>query len=314
MYTYDNLTFDEILNDSTIDPDSGVALYALAQCAKIGKGIQPSMEKYRELLSLSASEGYQLAIDELEADNSSEVSGVEVEKVDHENAFNKDDIFNVRMLANQGNPYACLEMLEICKNISNNLNERKLYSEKCRESVYRLSNKEEQGKIFFLLADKEVYDKVQSRKDLELAWELGNLDAAEKLISYYQGGIGGPREPGLIEECVLKIENSGTDEQKMRVAELLLAQGETMKAFTLFASVVSISESEEMVFKALVCMIEINRDMIMKNTTYMEKLCCMVEKYQDRQEIWPLIIKLWDNTKIFFYEGHYHVLHKIFLE
>ena len=42
--------YEQLMNDSSIDPESPEVLYARSQCLKIGKGVAKDYTKYLELL------------------------------------------------------------------------------------------------------------------------------------------------------------------------------------------------------------------------------------------------------------------------
>ena len=48
MYKYEDLNFNQIINDSNIDMDSPEALYAIACCYRDGKGVEKSEEQIEQ--------------------------------------------------------------------------------------------------------------------------------------------------------------------------------------------------------------------------------------------------------------------------
>ena len=46
--------YEQLMNDSSIDPESPEVLYARSQCLKIGKGVAKDYTKYLELLHEAA--------------------------------------------------------------------------------------------------------------------------------------------------------------------------------------------------------------------------------------------------------------------
>ena len=49
--------YEQLMNDSSIDPESPEVLYARSQCLKIGKGVVKDYTKYLELLHEAAEAG-----------------------------------------------------------------------------------------------------------------------------------------------------------------------------------------------------------------------------------------------------------------
>lgn len=67
MYRYEELTLDDLLEDPTFDEESPDALYALAQCYRLGKGVQPDEEVCLKYLRKARDAGSEAARQELEA-------------------------------------------------------------------------------------------------------------------------------------------------------------------------------------------------------------------------------------------------------
>ena len=65
MFKYEELDYNEIVNNPSIDPDSADAVYAMAQCFKLGKGVQVDENMYFNLLEEAAKLGNEAANREL---------------------------------------------------------------------------------------------------------------------------------------------------------------------------------------------------------------------------------------------------------
>jgi len=59
MYRYEELDLDEIQQSPDIDPESPEALYAMAQCYRLGKGVEANQALYEEYLSHAKAAGYE---------------------------------------------------------------------------------------------------------------------------------------------------------------------------------------------------------------------------------------------------------------
>ena len=67
MYKYEELNLSEILGDPGIDPESAEVLYAIAQCYRLGKGVEVDVQKYKEILQNAAYMGSEIAVEEWKA-------------------------------------------------------------------------------------------------------------------------------------------------------------------------------------------------------------------------------------------------------
>ena len=133
MYKYEDLNFNQIINDSNIDMDSPEALYAIACCYRDGKGVEKSEERYQEYLQEAIKQGMKVPA---EADQLKDSDSVETKQCWEQASFTTyEEIEECERQAENGNAEACLALNKFCVEILD-LYLARVYIEKAEECVW----------------------------------------------------------------------------------------------------------------------------------------------------------------------------------
>lgn len=244
MYLYEDLSYQEIIENPSIDPDSPEAIYALGKCLLIGKGVEKDEEKARQLINEAIEMGLEVPGEnqDLSAEEDEEIVKEENDKED----YSSDSLLIVKEAADKGSAFACLELSK--RNISEFNDEKQavVYLQKGEDVALTVTDSIIQGNLFFEIAS--IYEKLgmleSARKNYEYAKEKGNISAARELVNYYKEGIGGPVNNELAEACQdLTLKNADT-ETKYNMAVQFLKNKENMRAVLLFEEVLQDSSAD----------------------------------------------------------------------
>ena len=191
MYRYEELDYNQITNDSEIDPNSAEACYALAQCCRLGKGIAPDMEMYREYLEYAAEEGHEEAAKELEAlggghvnqvaasavevqpfvfseaDAASKERSVSSKVVKGDEEYASLSVSELRRMADGGNAAAAFRLYEVSRNIGDNKNAVVFLKRAGEYAAQNGVEKKTGQKIFWMLGEMIVRSLINVKKAID---------------------------------------------------------------------------------------------------------------------------------------------------
>lgn len=192
MYLYEEMNLNELLDDPEIDPDSADALYAIAQCYRLGKGTDVSEELYRSNLEAAAQAGSEQARQEL-ADSREPEMAADTSSVEEL------PLYQQRRLAEEGDPAAILAMAQ--NSLAMNDSESALsYLQRAEKNVGQsVYTAEQEQRIFLQLG--ELFSKAplenpkESARYYGLASELGSAEAALVLAAIPAPATGARRMP-----------------------------------------------------------------------------------------------------------------------
>lgn len=220
MYLYEEMDLNELLDDPEIDPDSADALYAIAQCYRLGKGTDANEALYRANLDAAAQAGSEAARRELEQELSPQ-------QVPEENGQPEElPLYQLRRLAEEDNPAAILRMAynSISLNDPEATRAYLLRAEKhVGEAVY--TQEQEQDillKLGELFSHAPFEDPKQSMHYFGLASELGSARAALVLSNYARSGYGCAADPVQADTWMRRAAESGDENVKYELAMKLL--------------------------------------------------------------------------------------------
>lgn len=243
MYLYEEMNLDELLDDPEIDPDSADALYAIAQCYRLGKGTDVNEELYRSNLDAAAQAGSEAARQELaqsEPAKAAPAADTSVEDL---------PLYQQRRLADEGNPAAILQMAYNSLDM-NDAEAALSYLQRAEkhvgESVY---TPEEEQTIFLelgeLFAKAPLENPQKSAHYYGLAHELGSAQAALVLFRYARDGYGCTADTVQADTWMRRAAESGDPEVQYDLA-LEIMSSQTVYACSLLDEVAHSAEDEEL--------------------------------------------------------------------
>lgn len=261
MYRYEELDYNQIMNHSEIDPNSAEAYYALAQCFRQGKGIEPDMDMYQEYLGYAAEEGHENAareLDALQGQQASQKNAVPVQMgtvsptvKESEMNYESMTVSELRRLSNLGDAAAAFRLYSVSKNIGDTKN-AVLYLKSAGDYAEKNGVEKAAGqKIFMALG--EMY-KQGSEKDLqkslrayEMAAELGSSQACNYLSDCYRNGVGGVlgKDAEQAERYRRMVARNGGVGERYRLAVTYMKENENLLAMELLQQVISETGSNE---------------------------------------------------------------------
>ena len=261
MYRYEELDYNQIMNDSAIDPNSAEAYYALAQCFRLGKGIAPSMDMYEDYLSYAAEEGHEEAVKELEAlqakdmtQNTASVVGPQVSEIPGTNGSNAPipetdyasmSVSELRRMADAGSAEAAFRLYTVSKEIGDNKNAVTFLKRAGEYAAQNGVDKKVGQKIFWNLGElykqgteKNLQESIQA---YEMAAELGSSQACTYLSECYRSGNGGVKgkDPEQAERYRRKAARNGSVSDRYRLAVIYMNENENLSAMELLEQVMA---------------------------------------------------------------------------
>lgn len=238
MYLYEEMNLSELLDDPEIDPDSADALYAIAQCYRLGKGTDVNEELYRSNLEAAAQAGSEQARQELddsrEPETAADTSSVE-----------ELPLYQQRRLAEEGDPAAILAMAQ--NSLAMNDSESALsYLQRAEKNVGQsVYTAEQEQRIFLQLG--ELFSKAplenpkESARYYGLASELGSAEAALVLARYARTGYGCAANAAQADTWVKRAAENGDESVKYELA-LELLESKPVYACSLLDEVIHSAE------------------------------------------------------------------------
>ena len=212
MYLYEEYDLSGLQSSPDVD-DGPDKLYAMAQCFRLGRGVEPDGEMAREYLRMAADAGSEPARRELEGQRPAPIPEAPLRD------YSGLDLLALKELEEQEDLGARLELL--CRyTAAGDLGG----AERCAGGCARLAM---EGRMDLRLrraaleAAGDFYqdrDRAESRRLYELARELGSDAACGRLLDYYTCGLGGPIDLELAEDCVCQMERQGGRELLYKAA------------------------------------------------------------------------------------------------
>lgn len=248
MYLYEEMNLNELLDDPEVDPDSPDALYAIAQCYRLGKGTDVNEELYRSNLEAAAQAGSEAARQELAGQDTAA----------EETPAASDDLadlplYQQRRMAEEGNPAAIFLMAQNSRAL-NDANAELSYLQRAEKlvgtSVY---TPEQEQQIFLQLA--ELYsrapleDPQKSVRYYGLASELGSAEAALALSRCARTGYGCAADPVQAEAWMRRAAECGDFGVKYELA-LELLDSKPVDAYSLLDEVMHSADEESLRLRA----------------------------------------------------------------
>ena len=261
MYLYEEMNLDELLDDPEVDPDSPDALYAIAQCYRLGKGTEVSEELYRSNLEAAAQAGSEAAREELARSTAVPEAPVSAETVPESPdaaGFSADlPLYQQRRLAEEGDPGAIFQMAQnslALKDPHAALSYLQRAEKLVGTAVY--TPKQEQ-QIFLQLAElfsqAPLENPEQSVHYYGLASELGSAEAALVLSRFARTGYGCAVDPVQADAWLRRAAESGDFSVKYELA-LELLESKPVDACSLLDEVAHSAEDESLRLRAQVAL------------------------------------------------------------
>ena len=103
--------YEQLMNDSSIDPESPEVLYARSQCLKIGKGVVKDYTKYLELLHEAAEAGSAQA--QVEQKEHIEQEKQKTQETNKQKTVENASIYELQKMAKEKRADACYRLYQI---------------------------------------------------------------------------------------------------------------------------------------------------------------------------------------------------------
>ena len=247
MYKYEDLNFNQIINDSNIDMDSPEALYAIACCYRDGKGVEKSEERYQEYLQEAIKNGMEVPA---ESDRLKNSDRTETKQCWEQASFTTyEEIEECERQAENGNAEACLALNKFCVEILD-LYLARVYIEKAEANASG-ADAELQQRIYITVAEwyKSDYASELALASYKRAVESGSIVACWNVCEYYEDEEDSEERREKLEYYRGKIEEYGSNEDIFRLAMTYKSENALIKAFSLFERLYE-TVSDDTVLKA----------------------------------------------------------------
>ncbi len=239
MYKYEELNLVELMTSDAVDnSESPEALYAIAQCYRLGKGTEIDIELYKKSLQDAADAGSELAKEELQTLEEQPEEKVEGNEPEVQKDFTKLPMDELMDLVHEDDIRACCEVYQ-------RYGESKFLvraGELIDQGNHSLS-KEECQKILETLAayylDKrtapdrakgmEAYGKAAELGSAKACWKLAELCVDEQQKMFY----------------AKKAAGLGSDKDAYRYAEMLQKKGRVAEADACFVKLMKKADLDE---------------------------------------------------------------------
>lgn len=244
MYRYAEYDFDGLQNDPSLDPGDPEVLYALAQCYRLGKGVEKDEAAALAIFREAAAAGSQAAQEELNKAASPE-KGAEAGARDYAHM----ELGELNRLAVEENDPRANLVLFLNSIKWKDPQAAEAYLQQCLETVMDGRQDDELKRDVFENAGRfyQTSDTAKSRHYFELARELGSVDACRVLLRYYKDGIGGACDQELADACMQQLEEKGTPEDLYQCVLTHIREGRRSRAYILLAK---LTEQTEPMLKA----------------------------------------------------------------
>lgn len=259
MYLYEEMNLDELLDDPEVDPDSPDALYAIAQCYRLGKGTEVNEELYRSNLEAAAQAGSEAAREELAGSAAAAPASAEaVPEPQAGTGFSADlPLYQQRRMAEEGDPAAIFQMAQNSLSL-NDPNAALSYLQRAEKLVGTgVYAPEQEQQIFLQLAglfsQPPLENPEQSVHYYGLASELGSAEAALTLSRFARAGYGCAADPVQADAWLRRAAESGDFGVKYELA-LELLESKPVDACSLLDEVAHSAEDESLRLRAQVAL------------------------------------------------------------
>ena len=257
MYKYEDLNFNQIINDSNIDMDSPEALYAIACCYRDGKGVEKSEERYQEYLQEAIKQGMKVPA---EADQLKDSDSVETKQCWEQASFTTyEEIEECERQAENGNAEACLALYKFCMEIED-FDMANYYIQKV-EANASSADTDLQQRIYITVAEwyKSDYASELALASYKRAVESGSVAACWHVCSYYEDKEDSEERREKMEYYRGKIEEYGSNEEIFKLAMTYKSENALIKAFSLLERLYgTISENAVLKAECLLEMMQLN--------------------------------------------------------
>ena len=222
--------YEQLMNDSSIDPESPEVLYARSQCLKIGKGVAKDYTKYLELLHEAAEAGSAQA--QVELKEHIEQEKQKTQETNKQKTVENASIYELQKMAKEKRADACYRLYQISLFEFKNKEEAYGYLEKAityvnpaRESV-EFQQSLWSAKGDFLMEEGKENDAINAYK---MAIELNHVESCWKVCEFYRKKNLIKKEKASKDYCLNKILQYGTKYDWYKVAEYCRKDYEFLK-------------------------------------------------------------------------------------
>ena len=198
--------YEQLMNDSSIDPESPEVLYARSQCLKIGKGVAKDYTKYLELLHEAAEAGSAQA--QVELKEHIEQEKQKTQETNKQKTVENASIYELQKMAKEKRADACYRLYQISLFEFKNKEEAYGYLEKAityvnpaRESV-EFQQSLWSAKGDFLMEEGKENDAINAYK---MAIELNHVESCWKVCEFYRKKNLIKKEKASKDYCLNKI-------------------------------------------------------------------------------------------------------------
>ena len=244
MYRYAEYDFDGLQNDPSLDPGDPDVLYALAQCYRLGKGVEKDEATALAIFREAAEAGSQAAREELDKAAPAQ-KGADAGARDYAHM----ELGELNRLAVEENDPRANLVLFLNSIKWKDPQAAEAYLQQCLETVMDGRQDDELKREVFENAGRfyQTGDAAKSRHYFELARELGSVDACRVLLRYYKDGIGGACDQELADACMQQLEEKGTPEDLYQCVLTHIREGRRSRAYILLSK---LTEQTEPMLKA----------------------------------------------------------------
>ena len=223
--------YEQLMNDSSIDPENPDVLYACAQCLKTGRGVAKDEAQYLELLREAAEAGSAQAQAELQ-----EQIGQEKQKTQEsgrQETIENASIYELEKMVKEKRADACYRLYQISLLELGNKEEAQTYLEKAISYVKPGRDSAEfqrtlwKAKGDFLLEEGNEEDALAAYK---MAVELNDVQACKQVCELYQSREHTEEEASSLEYYRNKLLQYGTEDDRYEIADAYLKESQNLKA------------------------------------------------------------------------------------
>lgn len=240
MFQYEDMKLDEILMSPDISLEDPEALYAIAQCYRLGKGTEIDLSAYQNYLQAAAEAGFQ--IPEKENQQLKHKESEKAEKVSgslRQGGIPEMSLEELVNWANQGDMAACFEIYQRCNNEEEE-REAISYLKKAVELAETEARDMDYGicrEIFLCMGQYYMNGKEKNiEKSIEFygkAAELGSSEACRVLSDCYRKGIGVKKDLEKALGYLSKTVGEYIDNERYDLALECLQSGHKLKGYAI---------------------------------------------------------------------------------
>lgn len=223
--------YEQLINDSSIDPENPDVLYAFAQCLKTGRGVEKDDTRYLELLREAAEAGSVQAQEELQAQIGQETQKTQASG--GQNTMETASIYELERMAKEKRADACYRLYQISLSELGNKEEAQTYLEKAISYVKPGRDSAEFQRMLWtakgdcLMEEGNEEDAIAAYK---MAVELNDMQACRQVCGLYQGRKLTEEEASSLEYYRNKLLQYGTENDWYEIADAYLEESQNLKA------------------------------------------------------------------------------------